>query len=177
MNYHLSTEEKNIRRFSTAKGLVFRGFRFSAFQQTEFDVRVGNRKHGNINLLSVQLDKVMNDNWYLPIQASVAYNEFLGYPGYGEILTGLGIQNNFSTTNSFQNFFQILIGANVHGIVLKPSIGFNYSLSDKLALYGQFGKTISLNKINLYPDNLRLSSYSIGLGLTYRFSLPDTLLN
>ena len=176
MNYHLSTEEKNIRRFSTAKGLVFRGFRFNVFQQTEFDVRVGNRKHGNINLLSVQLDTIVNDNWYLPIQVSIAYNEFLGYPGYGKILTGLGIQNKFSTTNSFQNFFQILIGANVHGIVLKPSIGLNYSLSDNLALYGQFGKTISLNKINLYPDNLRLSSYSIGLGLTYRFSLLDTLL-
>jgi len=177
MNYHLSAEEKDIRGTGAAKSLIFRGFRFHAFQQTQFDVRVRNKKRGNINLMSMQLDKILNDHWYFPVQASVAYNDFLGYPGYGEILTGLGIQSKFSTTKSFQNFFQILIGANVHGIVLKPSIGSNYSLSDNLALYGQFAKTISLNKVNLYPDNLRLSSYSIGLGVTYRFSLLDTLLN
>jgi len=174
MNYHLSTEEKDIRGFSTAKALIFRGFRFNLFQQTEFDVQIGNRKHGNINLISIQLDKPVSDHWYIPIQGSVAYNAFLGYAGYGEILAGLGIQNKFSSTNSFQNFFQILIGANVHGIVIKPSIGSNYSLSDNLALYGQISKTISVNKMNLYPDKFRFSSYSAGLGLTYRFSLLDT---
>ena len=176
LNYHLSTEEKNLRRFSTAKDLVFRGFRFNVFHQTEFNVRFGNRKHVNINLISLQLDYILNDNWYFPTQVSVAYNDVLGYPGYGEVLTGLGIQNKFSTTNDFQSFFQILIGADGYGIVLKPSVGLNYSLSDTLALYGQFAKTISLNKMNLYPENKRLSSYSIGLGLTYRFSLPDTPL-
>lgn len=172
LNYHLSTKQKNLRRFGTAKDRVFRGFRFNVFPQTEFDVRVGNKKHSNINMLSAQIDCLLNDNWYFATQTSVAYNDFLGYPGYGEMLAGLGIQNKFSTTKSYQNFFQILIGANVHGILLKPSIGINYSLSDNLALYGQFGKTMSVNKFNLYPDDKRFNSYFIGLGLTYRFSLP-----
>ena len=176
MNYHLSTEEQNLHGFSAAKDLVFRGFRFNLFQQTQFNVRVGNNKHPNINMLSVQIDYILNDNWYLPIQGSVAYNDFLRYPGYGEILTGLGIQNKFSKTNGFQFFFQTLIGSNVNNILLKPSIGFNYSLSDHLALYGQFSKTISLNKFTQHPYDLQLSSYSVGLGLTYRFSLLGTLL-
>ncbi|PJA31486.1 MAG: hypothetical protein CO187_09145 [Zetaproteobacteria bacterium CG_4_9_14_3_um_filter_53_7] len=164
MNYHLGGP-------GTAQDPVFRGFRISLFQQTQFNVRIGNKKHGNVNLLSTQFDYVVNDHWYIPTQGSVAYNQFLGYPGYGEILTGLGIQSKFSTTRGFQNFFQILIGANVHGVILKPSVGFNYGLSDHLALYGQLAKTISLHQIKLYPDNLRFSSYSTGLGLTYRFSL------
>jgi len=168
INYHLSPEEKGL---GEATDPVFRGFRFNLFQQTEFNVRVGSKKHGNVNLLSTQFDYIVNDYWYVPTQGSIAYNQFLGYAGYGEILTGLGIQSKFSTTNSFQNFFQILIGANVHGIILKPSVGFNYGFSDHLALYGQLARTISLNKIKLYPDNLRFSSYSTGLGLTYRFSL------
>lgn len=171
MNYHLSGKQRNLRGFSAAKDPVYRGIRFNIFPQTEFNVRVANKTHQNINMLSAQFDYLLNDNWYLAAQASVAYNEFLEYPGYGEILTGLGIQNKFSTTNPYQNFFQVLIGANVHGILLKPSIGINYSLSDSLALYGQFGKTLSINKFNLYRDDKRFSAYSIGLGLTYRFSL------
>jgi len=151
---------------------VYRGFRFNIFHQTQYNVNVGNRKRNNIKLLSAQFDYLINDNWYIPTQASVAYNDYLGLPGYGEILAGLGIQNKFSSTSRFQNFFQVLIGTNVHGALLKPSIGINYSLSDNLALYGQFAKTISLDGINLYPDRFRFSSYSIGLGLTYRFSLP-----
>ena len=174
LNYHLSTEGKNLRGFRTAHGGVFRGFRFNLFQQTEFKVRVGNKKRGDIGLLSVQLDKIINDNWYIPFQASVAYNSFLGYPGYGEILTGLGVQSKFSKTNNFQSFFQILIGTNVHGVVLKPSIGLNYGLSDNLALYCQIGRTISLDKLNLYPDRLRFNANFVALGLTYRFSLLDT---
>ena len=169
LNYRLSGKEKNRRSFSA--GQAFRGFRFNLFEQTEFDVRVGNSKHANLNMLSAQFDYIVNDYWYLPTRASVAFNEFVGFPGYGEILTGIGLQSKFSTANSFQGFLQILIGANVHGIILKPSVGVNYGLSDKLALYGQFGKTISLNKIGLYPDNQLFSSYSAGLGLTYRFSL------
>ncbi len=176
VNYHLSTEEQNLRSFGTAREFVLRGFRFSLFQQTEFNVRVGNRKHGNINLLSGQFDYIVNDHWYIPLQASVAYNDFFGYPGYGEILTGLGIQSKFSTSNRFQSFFQLLVGANVLGVVLKPSIGVDYGLSDHLALYGQFGKVITLKKTSPYPGDQRFSSYAIGFGLTYRFSLPDALL-
>jgi hypothetical protein len=171
MNYHLSTKHKNHREFNTAEDRVYSGFRFNVFPQTGFDVHVGENSHDNVNMLSIQFDYLVNDHWYFATQASVAYNDFLDYPGYGEILTGFGIQNKFSTTNSYQNFFQILIGANVHGILIKPSIGINYSLSENLALYGQLGKTMSVNKFNLYPDDKQFRSYTIGLGLTYRFSL------
>ena len=167
MNYHLSTNERGA-----ATDRIFRGFRFHMFQQTEFNVQVGSSSHHDINLLSTQWDSILSDHWYFPIQASVATNDFLGYPGYGELLAGLGVQNKFVTTNRFQNFFQLLIGTNINNILLKASVGVNYGLNDNLALYGQLGKTISLNKWSQYAYDMRVNSDSVGLGLTYRFSLP-----
>jgi hypothetical protein len=172
LNYHLSTNERNRLGTDTANDRKFRGFRLNMFQQTEFNVRVGSSAHHNINLLSTQWDSILSDHWYLPIQASVATNDFLGYPGYGELLAGLGVQNKFSLTNRFQKFFQVLIGTNINNILLKASVGVNYSLTDNFALYGQLGKTISLNKWTQYAYDMRVNSNSVGLGLTYRFSLP-----
>ncbi|SVE04415.1 uncharacterized protein METZ01_LOCUS457269, partial [marine metagenome] len=132
------------------------------------------------NLLSIKIDYFMWNNWFLPLQVSMAHNQVLGYAGYGEILAGLGIQNKFITTNPFQYFFQTLIGANVWGLILKPEIGFNFSLSDHLALNGQFGRMMALNNLldksgNLFKEK-RINSYSVGLGLTYRFSLLENLI-
>lgn len=172
LNYHLSTKEGNHPGTGTARNRKFRGFRFNVFQQTEFNVRVGNNAHHNINLLSAQWDSILSDHWYLPIQASVATNDFLGYAGYGELSAGLGIQNKFATTNRFQKFFQVLVGTNINNFVLKTAVGVNYSLTDNLALYGQLGKTISLNKWTQYAYDMRVNSDTLGLGLTYRFSLP-----
>ncbi len=171
MNYHLGTDEGDSRGLSAAKEQIFRGFRMNVFHQTEFNVRVGGKKHQNITMLSTQFDYILHDYWYFPVQASAAYNDFLGYPGYGELLAGLGIQSKFSPTNRFQGFFQILVGANANGIILKPSVGLNCSLSDHYAIYGQIGKTVPLNKDKRAPVNLQLNAYNIGLGLTYRFSL------
>ena len=89
----------------------------------------------------------------------------------GEILVGLGVQNAYSRNRKLQGFFQIAVGPDSIGIVIKPTIGFNYSLSDNLAIYGHVGKTLSLHELDLYPKKRRFSSYSAGLGLTYRFSL------
>jgi hypothetical protein len=180
INYHLSAKEKSFSRTGTTEALILRGFRIHLFQQTQFDVRFGSQNHANINMLSAQLDNIVNDHWYIPFQGSVAYNDFFGYPGYGEILAGLGVQNEFSASKSFQYFFQVLVGANVHSLLAKPSIGINYSLGDHLALYAQVGKTMSICKINVFDSsydeyNERLDTSFIGLGLTYRFSLPDAL--
>lgn len=179
MNYHLSTTARIPDTSSPDKRLVFRGFRFNVFHQTEFNVELGDMDHDNLNFLSLQLDNLVHDNWYVPLQVSVAYNDFFGYPGYGEILTGVGLQNKFSETNRFQYFCQALIGVNVHSVLVKPSIGINYSVSDHFALYAQAGKTISLYKLNLYNNfdeyNERLNANFIGIGLTYRFSVLDRL--
>jgi hypothetical protein len=158
-------------RLSSKGRKTFSGYRLNMFNESEIDVRVGNAKHNDIHMLSVKLDKMINDNWYIPIQGSVAYNAYRGFPGYGQVLAGLGYQTKYAGNKRFQPFFQIMAGADARGIILKPMVGFNYGLSDSLALYGHVGKTMSLHEAGLYPKNRRLSSYSVGLGLTYRFSM------
>lgn len=148
------------------------GYRIDVFQQSELDPKVGDRAQGVIKLITTQIDDVLDENVYVPIQASVAYSRFLGYPGYGEALTGLGLQTTHAADRPFQGFAQLVTGINVHGVIAKPAIGVNWGFSDRLALYAQVGKTFSVNVAHLYPDRYRFNATNVGLGLTYRFSLP-----
>ena len=170
--YHASPDGGSPLGDQAAKEVAYRGHRFHIFLQTEFKVKVGDKDQGELKLLSVQVDNTVRDNIYIPIQGSIAYNSYLGYPGYGELLAGIGVQNKYSPNDSFQTFAQLLIGTNIHGIIVKPAVGVNFGLSDRLAIYGQVGSTLSLDNVGLYPKQYRFRSTSVGLGLSYRFSLP-----
>jgi predicted porin len=84
------------------------------------------------------------------------------------LLAGVGLQSRYDKDNPFQFFGQLLGGTNAHGPIVKAGIGMNYGLSDRLAIYASAGKTVatSSNKTNFRSDN-------VGLGLTYRFSMPS----
>lgn len=153
--------------------LSYRGHRFNTFLQTGFNTQVGDRHQGKLKLLSVQVDNLLGDNLYLPIQGSIAYGPYLGYPGYGEVLTGLGLQSRYSPGDTFQTFAQVLVGTNIHGLITRPSVGVNVGLSDRFALYGQVGGAASLDKLGVYPKRQKFKSTSIGVGVSYRFSLPQ----
>ena len=75
--------------------------------------------------------------------------------------------------DSFQTFAQVLVGTNVDGLIVKPAVGVNVALSERFALYGQLGAISSLDKLGLAPKEKRLRALTVGLGLSYRFSLPD----
>ena len=170
LNYHLQSQRRGAGAGAsgTPDDAVFKGYRFSLLQQTETSVRVRGLDRSNINLLSAQLDTLVSDHFYIPLRASVAYNAYLGYPGYGEMLVGVGLQNKYDRGDRFQFFGQLLGGTNVHGLILKPGIGLNYSLSDQLAIHATSGKTIATSS-----DNGNFRSTYLALGLTYRFSVPS----
>ncbi len=168
LNYHLQSRRQGAEASAAAEGAVFRGFRFSLLQQTETGVRVRDQDRPNINMLSAQLDTMLSDHFYIPIRAGVAYNAYLGYPGYGELLAGVGIQSKYQRGDRFQVFGQLLGGTNVHGLILQPGIGMNYTLSDRLAVLASAGKTMATSS-----DNGSFRSSWLGLGLTYRFSVPS----
>jgi hypothetical protein len=154
-------------------GIFFRDHRLSLYLQSERNVRVGDRDQSSVNLLSAQHDSIVSAHWYVPVQASIAFNEFLGYPGYGEVLAGLGAQTPDDANHRFQAFAQVLAGANVFGGILKPEIGFYCGLSPHVALRTHVGKSFSFGHADGNAANHRLRADSIGLGLSYRFSLPD----
>jgi hypothetical protein len=168
LNYHLQSQRQGAGARGTSDGAVFRGYRLSLLQQTETGVRVRGADRAGIDMLSAQLDTMVGDHFYIPIRAGVAYNAYLGYPGYGEMLVGVGLQNKYDKGDRFQFFGQLLGGTNVHGLILKPGIGMNYTLSDRLAIHASSGRTIATSS-----DNGNFRSTYLALGLTYRFSVPS----
>lgn len=148
------------------------GYRIDIFPQSELHPKIGDRTQGVIRLLTTQVDAVVAPNVYVPIQASIATTRYLGYPGYGEVLTGLGLQTTYSADQPVQGFAQMVAGINVHGLIVKPAVGLNVTLSDRLAVYAQVGKTLSVNGVHVYPERYRFNATNVGLGLSYRFSLP-----
>ena len=168
LNYHLQSQRQGAGASGLPDGAVFRGYRLSLLQQTETSLSVRGLERSNLNMLSAQLDIMVSDHFYIPLRAGVAYNAYLGYPGYGEMLVGVGLQDKYDRGDRFQFFGQLLGGTNVHGLILKPGIGLNYSLSDQLALHASTGKTMATSS-----DNGNFRSTYLGLGLTYRFSVPS----
>lgn len=169
LNYHIRAGQGGAGAVDSAAGELFSGYRLSLFQQTESAVKSRGANQPNINLLTTQIDNIVNSRFYIPVQVSVAYNAYLTYPGYGEILAGVGIQNRYERGDRFQFFGQLLAGANVHGAIFKTGIGMNYSLSDRWALYGVAGQTSA----GLGSNKERFKADYIGAGLTYRFSVPS----
>jgi hypothetical protein len=169
LDYHLSPDRWHLLD-GGSRDTVHHGVRFSVFQQFELKPKIGDRTQGAIRLLTSQIDDVLDDNVYLPMQACIATSRFLGYPGYGEVLAGVGAQTKFSGGQPFQAFAQLLAGINVHGLIAKPALGLNVGLGDRLALFAQVGKTVSVNVGHLYPERYRFNTTNVGVGLTYRFS-------
>lgn len=146
---------------------IFRGFRFSVLQQTEYHVRYRDLESSPLRMLGIQLDQLLSDHWYLPLQATVAYNAYHGYPGYGELLAGIGLQTRASTEDRVQWFGQLMAGTNVHGPAAKASAGLRYGLSDHWAVQLSGGRTVAQKSAGK-----RFSADSLALGVDYRFSVP-----
>lgn len=146
---------------------VWRGFRVGVFHQTDFSLRYNEIDRPPLQMIGVQVDTPLGERWYVPLQAAVAYNAYLGYPGYGELLAGLGLQTLAGPGDRWQAFGQLMAGANVHGTALKASGGVRVLLDDRLALNLALGRIEARNS-----NGRRFSAGSLGVGLDFRFSVP-----
>lgn len=145
----------------------WRGFRVHVFQQTEFNLRYRDLERDNLQMVGVQVDTPLGGAWYLPLQAAVATNDYLGYPGYGELLAGLGVQTAAGPGDRWQVFAQLMGGANVHGLGYKASGGIRWILGERLALNATVGHIETRNS-----GGRHFTADSVGFGLDYRFSVP-----
>ena len=166
LNYHLHTGGSG--KGGGSESALLRGNRLHLFQQTETKVVSRGAPQPNINMVSIQLDNIVNENIYLPIQVSAAYTAYLTYPGYGEILAGVGVQNTHRKGDRFQFFGHLMAGTNVHGAIFKTGVGLNLGLSDQWAMYGVAGQTMA----GLGSSRDKFRSDYFGLGLSMRFSVP-----
>lgn len=145
----------------------FDGLRLSVLHQTDLHLSYRGTDRPALQMLGLQLDIPLGQRWYLPLQASAAYNAYLGYPGYAEILGGLGVQTLTSAGEQWQAFGQLMAGANVHGQAAKAAAGLRWLLDDRLAL------SFSLGRIQARSaGGGQFRADNVALGLDYRFSLP-----
>jgi hypothetical protein len=145
----------------------WQGFRVSLFQQTDVNLRYRDIDRDPLRMIGVQVDIPINPHWYLPVQAAVAYSAYLGYPGYGELLAGLGLQSKAGPADRLQFFGELMGGSNVHGLGVKADAGMRYVLNDRISMHLRAGHIETHSS-----SSQRFSANSVGLGVDYRFSVP-----
>lgn len=145
----------------------YEGLRLSVLHQTDLNLSYRGVDRPSLQMLGLQLDIPVGQRWYLPLQASAAYNAYLGYPGYAEILGGLGVQTLAGTGERLQGFAQLLAGANVHGKSAKASAGVRWLLDERLALNFSVGRIEARS-----AGGGQFKADNVAVGLDYRFSIP-----
>ncbi len=145
----------------------YEGLRLSVLHQTDLHLSYRGVDRPALQMLGLQLDVPVGQRWYLPLQASAAYNAYLGYPGYAEILGGLGVQTLTGPGERLQGFAQLLAGANVHGKSAKASAGVRWLLDERLALNFSVGRIEARS-----AGGGQFKADNVALGLDYRFSVP-----
>ena len=151
----------------TASRPAYQGFRVSLFQQTESSLRFAGVDRGSLKMIGIQAEALLDERWYIPLQASVAYTTYLGYPGYGELLAGVGVQTLGGSRERLQAFGELMAGPNVHGLAVKADTGLRYGLSDRAALRVAVGHIEARSKAGN-----RFTANSLSFGFDYLFSLP-----
>ncbi|MCP5073110.1 MAG: hypothetical protein GY947_07425 [Rhodobacteraceae bacterium] len=163
LNYHLRSANTGNGANNSAEGR-YEGYRLSFAHETGLNMRVRGSARKNLNMLTVQGDRIISDHVYIPFRAGISYADYRGFPGYGEVSTGIGLQSKYSKASRVQFFGELQVGANVEGSILRAGLGLNYELKEALALRGLVGQTIG---------DRGFRATNLALGLTYRFSLPN----
>ncbi|MGM9483462.1 hypothetical protein ACS5PN_19850 [Roseateles sp. NT4] len=145
----------------------YEGLRLSVLHQTDLHLSYRGVDRPALQMVGLQLDIPAGERWYLPLQASAAYNAYLGYPGYAEILGGLGVQTLAGPGERLQAFGQLMAGANVHGKSAKASAGVRWLLDERLALNLSVGRVEARS-----AGGGQFKADNVALGLDYRFSVP-----
>ncbi|WP_408024043.1 hypothetical protein [Tenacibaculum sediminilitoris] len=145
----------------------FKGFEAIIKQDLYLNAARDGGFNQDMHQISLQLNFFLNKCLYAAGQTSFA--NFGDAGAYAEGIVGLGIQSNTFFNNTTSIFTQVLGGAaggggisTGQGLIVKPSIGLNHKLNDKLHIRGGLGyvKARGGNLSNTY----------INIGLSYRFS-------
>lgn len=162
LNRHFNARTRESGTFSSQGGR-FEGYHFSISNETALNLSFDGQPLASLNMISIQLDKNLSQSLYLPIRASISYQSYRGYPGYGEVSAGLGLQSRYAPEKPMQIFAEFHLGANVQGGIAKGVLGLAYSLREGLALRATMGQTLG-------QSHFRATNFSFGI--TSRFSLP-----
>lgn len=154
---------------STSSGSLptYQAFRIGLFQETDLGVHYRDLDRGQVRMIGVQMDAIVDRHWYVALRGAGAYSTYLGYPGYGELLLGIGLQSHVDRGDRLQVFGQLMAGTNVHGPAVKGSGGLRYALDDRVALSMNAGRIVARS-----AAGNRFVANSVSFGFDYLFSTP-----
>jgi|GEM_PF-807735 len=156
--------DKNNQRY---RALKFKGVQFSLSQEVYFDAQRGSNPSQHVHQISLQANLFLNNYVYVAGQTSFA--NFGNAGAYAEGIVGIGLYSKTLLNDNVNFFAQLLAGAagggdisTGEGLIVKPSIGFNYNLNDALSI------RTSVGKVNAKEG--KLNSTSVAFGLSYNIS-------
>tara|TARA_R110001599_G_scaffold35840_6_gene113005 strand:- start:6104 stop:7651 length:1548 start_codon:yes stop_codon:yes gene_type:complete len=157
-------KQQNNSYYNSSK---FKGIEVSIGQEMYFNAQRMLQPTENLYQIALQVNLFLSKNMYLAGHTSFA--DFGNAGAYAEGIVGFGFQSNPLLNNKVQFFTQLLAGAagggdisTGQGLILKPSIGFQYQLNNKLSFKTSVGK--------VKAKGGSLNSTSLNIGLNYRIS-------
>lgn len=61
-------------------GSTYQAYRVSLFQETDVGIRYRGLDRGQVRMIGVEADAMVNDHWYIPVRGAAAYSTYLGWP-------------------------------------------------------------------------------------------------
>lgn len=152
------------KNFSSGK---FKGLEIITKHDIYFNAERDSNPTEDLHQISLQINLNLNKNVYITGQTSFA--NFGNAGAYAEGIVGLGVQTNPFLNNKLSFFLQALGGAagggdisTGEGLIVKPSLGFNYQLNDNLSFRSAAGY--------VKAKGGSLSSTAFNFGLKYHIS-------
>lgn len=165
LNGGTTSEEKNYTNFYT------QGLRIEIQNQTYFNVAKTDDKFKakeiDLQLLALKVNYDLNKWLYIAGEASFAYGGRSG--GYAHGLVGGGIYSPRFLNDKARGFIELMAGAGGgagvdtdEGIILRPTLGLSYNVTDGIAILASGGK--------YYSPFGNVKSNNINIGLSFNLS-------
>ncbi|WP_231891990.1 hypothetical protein [Tenacibaculum ovolyticum] len=165
LNGGSKNEEKKYTNFYT------QGLRVEIQNQTYFDVAKTDDKFKakeiDLQLLALKVNYDLNKWLYIAGEASFAYGGRSG--GYAHGLVGGGIYSPRFLNDKARGFIELMAGAGGgagvdtdEGIILRPTLGLSYDITDGIAILASGGK--------YYSPFGNVKSNNINIGLSFNLS-------
>jgi len=146
---------------------TFKGVEIIIGQEMYLNAKRTTEPTENLHQIALQLNVFLSKNFYLAGHTSFA--NFGNAGAYAEGIVGAGYQTTSFLSNKISLYTQVLAGAagggqisTGEGLIVKPSLGVNLKLNNKLNIRTSLGKVRSKGSA--------LNSTSITFGLNYRLS-------
>ena len=145
------------------------GIRINAENQTYFDVeKQGATPSSNLQLIALKITYDFNKRFYFAGETSFAYEGESG--GYAHGIFGLGLKSNRFLNDNFSTFLELSGGVaggggidSGPGILVRPTVGINYHISDDLSFHVAGGQ--------MWSPYGNVNSSNLNIGLSYGLSI------